>query len=98
MTKWTKRRNGDIVTTIRVEYHVPLAMIEWLVNYTGWSHEKAMRFIRQDINRLAEGWHTFYFDPTNDTVTVDHVDDWHLHEKGGDMAYGGPPIVRGTSR
>lgn len=92
------RRNGDVMTTIRLAYHVPKAMVEWLVDEAGWSEEEAMRAIRRDVDRLGTGWHTFYFDPQDGNVTVDHVDQRQEHERCGDTTYEGPPIAPGATR
>ena len=54
--RWTRRRSGDVRTTIRVEYHVNKELFDWIQERTRWSEAKTLWWIRQHANDIYEQW------------------------------------------
>ena len=75
MSRWTVRRNGIEMTTLRMNLHVPHEMVQWITERTPLSEAKALAWIKEHAVILADTWHTLAYDDGADSVYVVHVDD-----------------------
>jgi hypothetical protein len=50
MTRWTKRRDGVVRTTIRVPVHLTLERVRQIARRTGWSETKVVRLLKKEID------------------------------------------------
>jgi hypothetical protein len=104
--RWTQRRNGQEMATVRVTYHVPRAMVDWLTTHSTMATDTAaLRWLRPHLAELHDGWHALSASADGEPVVVD-VDNitWpdddsppYVDDGGtGVKVYDGPGVTGGT--
>lgn len=48
MIRWTRRRSGRLMATIRIEAHVDQAVVRWIQEETGWGEARALEWLKQE--------------------------------------------------
>lgn len=97
--RWSKRKSGTVRTTIRVNYHVPQEMVEWIIENTAGgirNQTEALKFIREHVGSLSDGWHTIAAQPRGYgeyDLMVCHSDESGELEGDGYYVYEGENVV-----
>jgi len=91
--RWTLRRSGDTRTTIRVAYHVPRDLVDWLAEHLEWSEAKSMRWIRPHVGTLAAGWHGVCWVAGDDDPLLYDLDYEPEERYNATAVYEGPDVV-----
>lgn len=93
--RWSLRKSGEVRTTVRVNYHVPKAIVDWMQEHNPrLTTIEAMRWIKEHMHELTDDWKILAIDPDGDMLTIS-VDDIDSATSEGYNVYEGPHIVWG---
>lgn len=85
MPRYSLRKNGEVMTTVRLEHHVGQKLIQQIATRCSISEDAALQRIRKILNSDAEDalcWRVFAIDPEGSLTTI-HTDDVKLCQKDG---------------
>lgn len=86
--KYTERKSGDRRATFRMRFHVPEAMVEFLVEHAGLTRPAAERWIVDHWHDLTEDDNNVAVGEDGETMVVRDID-----RIGVAVEYDGPRIV-----
>lgn len=87
--KWTRRRNGSTMTTVRLEAHVEWSLILWISTRTGWSETEALAWYKKQLDSgiiEREQWYRPVF--IDGEMVFSHVDGIESARADGGQVYG----------
>lgn len=87
--RWQERRNGQVMGTFELRFHVPVEMIDFITDRTTLSRSAAERAVIERWHPLTDDWRQLAVGVGDDIYTVSVDDD----ENDGVDMYDGPPVI-----
>ena len=96
MSRWTKRRDGTVRTTVVLKLHVPRDLVDWLIEHSEiTSQAQALQWVRRNVGHLTDEWRVLACDTGGfpHLVHADGDEGSYHPEQDFEHIYEGPEVI-----
>lgn len=89
--RWSLRKSGEIMTTIKLDYHVSKKLVKWVMEKLGVSERQAILRIKEKVSYNMPMYPNWAYHAETNSIEIDDLEYWGEHSrKRGDEVFDDP--------